>query len=53
MTIKRARELLSRRGGKLTDLQIQEAINTLTVLSDLAIDHYLKKRIDENRKTNQ
>jgi len=53
MTAEEARKIMGKKADKYTDEELLDVINTLTVLSDLAIDSYLKKRTDEKRKTNQ
>lgn len=43
MTIQRARKILDKRTEKLTDEEINNLLNHLTVLSDMAIDQALAK----------
>jgi len=43
MIIQRAREILGEKGNKYTDEQLQGIINTLTVISNIAIDQAMNK----------
>lgn len=50
ITIKEARELMGKNADKYTDEQVEEMVNTLSVLSDLAIDSWLAKTPEERKK---
>ncbi len=50
ITIEEARKLLGKASSKYSDQQVEEMINTLSLLSDLAIDSWLAKTPEERRK---
>lgn len=51
MTIQRARKFLGKRVEKLTDVEIKNLLNQLTVLSDMAIDQALAMSPKEKKHT--
>lgn len=50
ITIEEARKLIGEGHTKYSDEQIEEIINTLYVISDLAIDSWISKTPEERKK---
>lgn len=50
MTISEARKLIGAGHVKYTDQEIEEIINTFSVLSDIAIDSWLTKTPEERKQ---
>jgi hypothetical protein len=44
VTVSKARTILDRMGENSSDFEVEQVINTLAVLADLAINSYLEKR---------
>jgi hypothetical protein len=49
MTIEKARKILGKKAENYTDEQIQEILNTLTVLADIAIDQAVAKPTENTK----
>lgn len=50
MTIEEAKNALGKSAHKYTDAQIEESINTLEFLANIAIDAFLKLSLEEREK---
>lgn len=50
MTIDEARKAMGKAAAKYTDAQIDEMINTMSFLADMAIDTWLAKTPEERKK---